>query len=172
MIATYELPFGRGKRWGSNATGVVRRVLSGWQMNTQFTTQSGFPVTFPNAANLAPRSARLDSSEITLYRAFDTSLFPRTVPDLRYALRTFPTRFPDVRLRPLMNLDASLSKRTRLSERLGLELRAEMLNATNHPWFSRLNSRGADVTRPEFGWYQLEEQNQNRLVALVGKLTW
>ncbi len=77
-----------------------------------------------------------------------------------------------MRLYPLQNLDVSIAKKTRLSERVGLEVRAEFLNAANHPWFSRLNDFGADVTRPEFGWYQLEEQNQNRFVALVAKLTW
>ena len=121
---------------------------------------------------MSAQSPKLPDSQRDLYHAFDTSLFPRTAPNLTYTLRTFPTRFPDVRLYPLVNLDVSLSKKTRFKERYGLEIRAEFLNAANHPWFSALNSRGTDVTRAEFGWYELEEQNQNRLIALVGKLTW
>lgn len=172
VLATYELPFGRGKRFGGGAHGFVNKVISGWNINTQTTFQSGFPVTFPNAPNLEARSAKLDSSQINLFRAFDTSLFPRTAPNLSYQLRTWPTRFPDVRLYPLKNVDISLAKRTMLTERIGFDIRADFLNAGNHPWFSAINSRGTDVTAREFGWYQLEEQNQNRLIAIVARLTW
>jgi hypothetical protein len=55
---------------------------------------------------------------------------------------------------------------------VGFEIRAEMLNAGNHPRFLRIHSRGTDVTRAECRWYTLGEQNQNRLIALVAKLTW
>jgi hypothetical protein len=165
LLSSYALPFGRDRR------GAVGTLISGWQLNGQLTLQSGFPVDFPNAPNISPRSARLDSSQVDVYHAFDISNFPRTAPNLQYALRTFPTRFPDVRLMPLKNLDISIAKKTRISERYGFEIRAEFLNAANHPWFSRINDRGTDVTRPEFGWFFLEEQNQNRLIALVGKFT-
>ena len=171
-LTTYELPFGRGKHWGSGARGLGEHLISGWQINSDLTIQSGFPVDFPNAANLEARSAKLPSSEIDLYHAFDATLFPTTALNLQYELRSFPTRFPDVRSYPLQNLDISVAKKTRLSERLGFEIRAEFLNAFNHPWFSSLHSRGTDVTRDEFGWYELEEQNQNRQIALVAKLQW
>lgn len=169
-LTTYELPFGKGKPLGSQLRGAAGALISGWRLNSQLTIQSGFPIEFPNAAPLEARSAKLPDAQVTLERAFDTSLFPRTPPNM--PLRDFPSRFPDVRLQPLQNLDLSLAKHTRLTERLGLEIRAEFLNATNHPWFSSLHSRGADVTREQFGWYEQEEQNQNRQIALVAKLRW
>ncbi len=169
-LTTYELPFGKGKAFGAQHGGAIGALISGWRLHSQLTIQSGFPIEFPNAAALEARSARLPNSQVTLQRAFDTSLFPRIPFDGQ--LRDFPTRFPDVRLRPLQNLDLGVAKHTRLSERLGLEIRAEFLNATNHPWFSSLHSRGADVTREQFGWYEQEEQNQNRQIALVAKLRW
>ena len=172
VLWTYELPFGRGKPIGSGATGFWNKLLSGWQVMTQTTFQSGFPIDFPNAPNLEPRSAKLPSDQISLYNAFDKTLFPTTAPNLQYNLRNFPTRFPDVRLYPLKNVDATIGKKTQITERVGLEIRAEFLNAANHPWFSRIHDRGLDVTRPEFGWYYLEEQNENRLIALVAKLIW
>ncbi len=172
FLLTYELPFGQGKPLGAGARGVLGKLISGWQINSQTTLQSGFPADFPNAPNKEARSARLPSSQINLFNAFDKTLFPSTAPNLQYGLRTWPTRFPDVRLYPLKNIDATVAKKTRITERVTFEIRAEMLNAGNHPWFSRIHSRGADVTRPEFGWYTLEEQNQNRLIALVAKLTW
>ncbi len=41
----YELPFGKGKRWLGNASGVAGKLGSGWQLNGIFTALSGFPFT-------------------------------------------------------------------------------------------------------------------------------
>jgi len=172
VLWTYELPFGKTRRFASGATGALHKLVSGWQINVDATFQSGFPVEFPNAPNREARSAKIPSSQINLFNAFDKGLFPSVAPNLTYALRNWPTRFPDVRLYPLKNVDYSVSKKTQLTERTGFEIRAEFLNGFNHPWFSRIHARGTDVTRPEFGWYTLEEQNQNRLIALVVKFTW
>jgi hypothetical protein len=37
----YELPFGRGRRWGGNANGVVDRLIGGWQLGVSSRIQSG-----------------------------------------------------------------------------------------------------------------------------------
>jgi hypothetical protein len=37
----YELPFGRGRRWGGNANGVVDRLIGGWQLGAASKIQSG-----------------------------------------------------------------------------------------------------------------------------------
>jgi outer membrane receptor protein involved in Fe transport len=42
---SYELPLGPGRAFGSNATGLVRSLLAGWQVNGIFSAQSGIPVT-------------------------------------------------------------------------------------------------------------------------------
>jgi hypothetical protein len=94
------------------------------------------------------------------------------VPDLAHNLRTFPTRFPDVRLQPLQNIDFSAYKNTRLTEALTFQFRVEFLNAFNHPWFAALDANGLNVTNSRFGWYRHEETNQNRLIALVAKILW
>jgi hypothetical protein len=46
----YELPFGRGKTFASNANGMVDRVIGGWQISGIFNKFSGQPLTF-NAQN-------------------------------------------------------------------------------------------------------------------------
>jgi hypothetical protein len=43
-----ELPFGKGKRWLSNANGVVDRLLGGWQFHGSFRIQSGQMVDLGN----------------------------------------------------------------------------------------------------------------------------
>jgi hypothetical protein len=168
---TYELPFGHNRFIGGNLHGFLDKLVSGWQVNLVGTLQSGFPAPFPNAPNLEARSAELPSDQQTLFHAFDTTLFPKTAPNLQYTYRTWPTRFPDVRLRALTNLDASISKKTAITEWLRFELRAEAYDSTNTPWFNTLNSQGADVTSSQFGWYNLSSA-ANRSITLIGKFIW
>ena len=170
-MLTYELPFGRGRTFGTGAKGIVNKVISGWQVNMIATLQSGFIANFPNAPNIEARSAKLDGDSRGLYSLFDTSLFPRTAPNLSYTYRTWPTRFPDVRLDPQRTADASISKKTTLVEGLMFEFRAEAYNVTNTPWHNAQNSRGADVTRPEFGWFAFSSA-ANRSMTLIGKFIW
>jgi hypothetical protein len=100
-------------------------------------------------------------------------LFPKVAPNLTYSLRTFPTRFPDVRFYPLKMMDLSPAKKTQITERVAFEFRAEFLNAFNHPWFDEIhNQGGADVTRPNFGFQRFRSRAQGRRITLVGKITW
>jgi hypothetical protein len=45
LLSTYQLPFGKGKRWGNNANGVLSRIISGWSISPIFTAGSGLPLT-------------------------------------------------------------------------------------------------------------------------------
>ncbi len=40
----YDLPYGRGKRWGSNAPGIVKEVLGNWQLSSIVNLSSGLPL--------------------------------------------------------------------------------------------------------------------------------
>jgi hypothetical protein len=64
LLSTYQLPFGKGKRWGNNANPVLSRIISGWSISPIFTYGSGLPLTIttgsgqelgqnPNDANLS-----------------------------------------------------------------------------------------------------------------------
>ncbi len=44
----YELPFGQGKRWGSNVGGALDRLIGGWQIHGTARFQSGEMVNFGN----------------------------------------------------------------------------------------------------------------------------
>ncbi len=45
LSGTWQLPFGKGLRFGQNANGVVNAVLGGWSINGNLTAQNGFPGT-------------------------------------------------------------------------------------------------------------------------------
>jgi hypothetical protein len=42
---SYQLPFGNGRAFGRTASGVVDKLIGGWQWNSIFNAQSGFPMT-------------------------------------------------------------------------------------------------------------------------------
>jgi hypothetical protein len=171
VIGTYDLPFFRQRRFG------------GWTFSGVFMSHSGFPLPFPNAAPLAARSAKLtdsqrDAAARQAGRAqydpsydvwFDTSLFPRTA-QAPFTLQTFPTRFPDVRSKPLNVTDISLYKEFRIKERLKLQVRCDAHNAGNFPWFGALDSTGNNVTRPLFGHLKANIGNETRVVVGVMKV--
>jgi hypothetical protein len=178
ILGTFELPFGRGKRWGRSMNPFLNGLAGGWQLNGNLTIQSGFPIDFPNAAPLRAHTAELSKDTRNMYQWFDTSLWkdPATnkfVPaQAPFTLRNFPTRFPDLRFSPLENLNASVFKDFPIHERLRLNVRLEIYNVTNTPWFSTTTAANLNVTSPTFGQLSLSSNNASRAYALVGRLVW
>ena len=107
ILASYELPWGRGRRFGSGMNRVVDAFVGGWNVNVQHVVRSGSPVQFPNAANLEARSAKFTHAQRDALAQkngrpefdpvfdvfFDTSLFPTSVPR-RSHCRTSPLASP------------------------------------------------------------------------------
>ncbi len=175
VLSTYELPFGRGKPFASNLNRFFNGLLGGWQLNGDLTFQSGFPLPFPNADPVAARSARLPGDQRTRERWFDITLWRdasgRPVPtQAPFTLRSFPTRFPDVRFAPLKNLDLSMFKDFAVTEDMKLNFRAEWYNITNTPWFPRLDT--TSVTASNFGSLNLAQVNTAKRLILGLRLLW
>jgi len=51
VTGVYELPFGRGKRFGPNWNSVVNAIAGGWKLSGSQVYYSGFPVTVSSPAN-------------------------------------------------------------------------------------------------------------------------
>jgi len=176
VIGTYTLPGKYSHRW-------MNGIAGGWTFSGVWMTHSGFPLAFPNAAPLQAKSAKLsdaqrDALAQTAGRAqydpsydvwFDTSLFPRTA-QAPFTLRTFPTRFPDVRSKPLNVTDLSLYKEFRLTEKLKWQIRVDAHNAANFPWFGVLDNNGNNVSSPLFGHLRADIGNETRVIVGVMKL--
>jgi hypothetical protein len=180
-LVSYELPFGRGRRFGTSMHRVLDGFIGGWNINVQHLVRSGSPVQFPNAAPLEARSAKFtheqrDALAQSKGRAefdpvfdvfFDTSLFPnRTRP--AFTLQDFPTRFPDVRFKALNAGEVSVSKNFRITERVTFQLRVDAQNAYNYPWFSRMQS--VDVTNSRFGTLNPSPRTEAREFILAAKI--
>lgn len=156
----YELPFGRGQRFGSGAPGWLNQIIGGWEVSGIFTARSGlafstttgtFPVGFNfnspaafNTANRAALQARIHDSGSTI-QFFDnpTAVFDATDPDkISSGVLRFP-RHGEVGNRNVLrgpsfwNLDTAVMKNFKMpwSESHSLQIRWESFNAFNHNSF-------------------------------------
>jgi hypothetical protein len=138
----YELPFGRGKPFVSDASGFLEGLVGGWQVQGVYTFQSGFPVRFANDAFYNGGDIALPSDQQSTERWFNTDVFtsilnaPGTAATPVDHLRTLPFQFEDVRADAINNIDLSLIKKVALPKAMRLELRAEFINAFNHPYLA------------------------------------
>jgi hypothetical protein len=142
VSGTYELPFGRGRRFGSGANGVVNGLIGGWQVNSIATFQSGLPFTPTMAAsNLNNAGAyqlpnrvcngALPSDQRSISRWFDTSCFVAP-PAFTYG----NSGLEILRGPGLSQVDLALMKNFPLwGERKRLQFRAEAFNIANHANF-------------------------------------
>src|SRR5205823_1600359 len=49
--ATYDLPFGKGRRFGGNLAGAADQILGGWQISSIVGVSTGMPVTLLTSFN-------------------------------------------------------------------------------------------------------------------------
>jgi hypothetical protein len=87
--------------------------------------------------------------------------------DFAANVRTFPTRWGDVRASRVNNLDAVISKSFHIRERVRVQYRFEAYNVFNHVRFGAPN---ADPTSASFGKVDPTEQNNARLVQMALKV--
>ena len=130
---TYDLPFGRNRKFLSGANGVVNQVVGGWNVNAIVTFQPGTPLGWGNVIYLG---GALAVQAHNPDRTFDTTRFNRVVAEqLDWNVGTFPTRFSNARADGVNQLDFSIIKAFPIRERLHLTYRCEFFNATNTPIF-------------------------------------
>jgi hypothetical protein len=135
---TYELPFGKGKRF--HPRGVAGAILNDVEFAGVITLQSGLPLAVTQVTNFnafagfgTQRPNRvsdpnLPSSERTTARFFNTSAFTIAPQFTLGNGSRNPVRGPAYR-----NADLVLIKKIYFGETMNVELRAEAFNVTNTP---------------------------------------
>ncbi|MBY0375748.1 MAG: TonB-dependent receptor, partial [Bryobacteraceae bacterium] len=151
LSGIYELPFGKGRKWGGSWHAALDAVAGGWQISSAWQHQSGQPLGFGNVIfNGDLKSIPLSGGQRSVDRWFNTEAgFERNAArQLGSNLRRFPIRFSGIRGDGQDRWDFGLIKNFRFGERFRLQFRAETFNAMNHPNLANPNTA---VTSGAFG---------------------
>jgi hypothetical protein len=169
--ASYELPFGRGRKFGSDMHRAVDFIAGGWTLQYIGNYSSGEPMGFsgtstPNSNFQTQRamlvnpegkplsldwsSENFDMSKISTagtaaHKYFDTSLLRNPA---RYERGNTAYRYSHLRTPWFLSDDFSLQKNFVPTEGMRIQFRAEMLNGFNRHRFSGINT---DAASPLFG---------------------
>ena len=141
--STYNLPFGRGQRWGSGVGTLANYLIGGWQWNGIFSAQSGFPIT-PTAGQNISGTGDSNNPDRPNWNPNFTGPVVTGKPNQWYnpAAFTLPTpgtfgnvprgafSGPD-----LIDVDTSLFKDIPVKEKIRLQLRIEAFNILNRANF-------------------------------------
>lgn len=157
VMGVYELPWGRGRRWGGDMARWMDLALGSWQVNglANFSTGTPLGISASNNAGIFNQAIRANSNgrsgrlsgpaQERLNRYFDTAAYSQPAA---FTFGNMGPRLPDVRNDGVYNWDLSLFKDFRVTERARLQFRGEFLNAFNTPRFSGPNT---SVTSSSFG---------------------
>jgi hypothetical protein len=144
----YQLPVGRGKKFGAGLPGAVDAIVGGWQVSSVIRFGSGLPlgVTAPNTLSAygfpvqRPDIADLKQLEVperTPARWFNTAAFRAPAP---YTIGNSPRWFPNLRFGEAKHADVAIMKNFIIRERWKAQLRGEFFNITNTPQFGRADT--------------------------------
>jgi hypothetical protein len=160
LSATYQLPFGRGKRF-LNTGGIVNAVLGGWQGATIFHANAGWPLYFraascnipgqfaetclpgiiPGANPFAQNQGSYDPGKGPLLNA---AAF-ESASDFNF-YQGSGTRITSMRVFPDRNQDFALTKKFLITEKWSFQFRAEAFNIWNWHFFAPGDDTGVGAT--------------------------
>ncbi|MGH9631505.1 MAG: hypothetical protein ACRD7E_24635, partial [Bryobacteraceae bacterium] len=145
-----ELPFGEGKPWATQGLGAA--VLGGWQFNGLLTAYSGSPFTVSaDSASLnAPGNSQIADQvkpDVEIVGARERWFDPTAYAPVS-GTRFGNSGYNQLRGPGLISMDMSIYRAFRITERVGLQFRAEMFNVANTPHFA---NPGSNVSGSNFG---------------------
>ena len=176
---TYELPFGKGRKFLSEAPSIVDHIMGGWQMAGTVIWMSGRPFTVysgvTTVSNVVQATADcngctrnsgqlvLESGRNFWFDAATRAQFSAPAPgSIGNTGRNFflaPNYF---------QWDSSLAKKFRITERVAFDLRVDARNVLNNPSF---DNPTALITSTIFGRINDSVTNNARRIQLSGKLS-
>jgi hypothetical protein len=187
ISGVWELPIGKGRRWGHQWNSAVDSVLGGWQLGGIYIWQSGRPISLgnryfsgdPNLLTTKYSTKKPDQPVFDLSGSYfhDAAVQTNGVDDpvkqrsdqriaLANNIRTLPNYLPAFRGAPITGLDLSMVKTAKIGERFKAQFRAEMVNSLNYVQFANPNTT---PTSAAFGTVSSQD-NDPRTLQLSVKL--
>jgi Carboxypeptidase regulatory-like domain/TonB-dependent Receptor Plug Domain len=176
---TYELPFGKGKMFLSDAPKIIDYVIGGWQTAGTVLWMSGRPFTVYSGINTVSNVVQstadcsgctrdmgdlvIESGRNFWFNSAQRALFTAPAPgSIGNTGRNFF-------IAPVYSQwDASLSKQFSITERVKFDLRFDARNVLNHPSF---DNPTALITSSIFGRINDSVTNNARRIQVSGKIS-
>jgi hypothetical protein len=166
ISGSYELPFGKGKRFDFH-NGLGNRLVGGLIFNLIYNYEVGAPLNW-EGQNALFLGGDINLNPRDIDHAFDITRFNTvSAQQLGSNIRYFSSRFGNLRIDGTNNFDMSIIKRTPITERVNFELRMEAFNALNHPIF---DTPQLSPTNSAFGKIT-NQPNLSRNIQLAGRIT-
>jgi hypothetical protein len=165
----YELPFGKGKAFLANSSGLINALVGGWQWNGITTFSAGQYHTISTAVFWPDIASTFNTSVPDVVGNPTQGQNPRG-EWFNVAAFAYPTLHVEgnagrnqFQTPGIANFDMSLFKSTHISERLTAQLRFEAFNIFNHtqfgvpnmtwgtPTFGQISSTQVDARRLQLG---------------------
>jgi hypothetical protein len=183
VSAVYDLPFGRGRRFGGSWNRYADTALGGWSLDPILTFSTGLPFNLTVAGNPSNTGTNiggsndrpnLNPSDPHPYAAinpanslathskaqwFNTDAFQPNAP---YTFGDVGHNF--LRSDGVVNLDLAAHKTVRVTERVSTQLRLEAFNIANHDVLAAPNASTGSAT---FGQITSSANNARELQAAV-----
>jgi hypothetical protein len=176
----YELPFGRGRRFGSSINPWLNEIAGGWKLTGTAMAFSGLPITIgaPNTTTVNNRASRpnhyrqlaVRSRSVGKWFGADPSATPCTASDgfdngeCAYGIpnsEQFGTASNGTERAPgFEQIDLTAGKEFRITESQNVEFRADFFNAFN---FASYNYPDANISDSTFGQIT-DTRSQPRIV--------
>jgi hypothetical protein len=175
ISAAWELPFGRGRRFGTQMPRSLNLLGGGWTLSTYQVYQAGFPLGFGLARATAgagsgrPNAVGNPAEGVDgpivgrLTRYFNTSAFAQPAD---YTYGNLAANIGTVRSPGMNNVDTTLAKDFRFTETAKLQFRFSVFNLLNHPVFGAPNTTLGNAT---FGVVS-SQANYSRQLELGAKI--
>jgi hypothetical protein len=180
----YQLPFGRGKKYGNSMNKAADLALGGWQVTGITTFQKGFPfsvlandkfgllTTFTQRANLVSGCNPTGGLHKSINEWFNTSCFVQPLAG------QFGNTGRDIIRGPgINNWDFGIGKAFKFTERVAFQFRAEAFNVFNHAQYGFDPYTSTNIGAPvgnnpnDTGFGKVLAARPGRIVQLGGKIT-
>ena len=141
----YELPYGKGKHFGTSINKTTNAVLGGWQVTGITTFKAGFPIGITAASDNLNNSGGAQRPNLVgdphvsnpnVQEWFNVNAFAQPAA---FTFGNVPRTMPNLRAPGLNNWDIGIQKFWKWGERFRLQYRAEMFNMVNHANFYEPN---------------------------------
>jgi hypothetical protein len=183
FYGNYELPFGRKHAMANK--GVLAAVAGGWQLNWILSRMSGTPFTVGSSGTSVntqgnTQTADQVKADVALLGGhgvgqsyFDPLAF-KAVTDVRFGSSGRNL----LRGPGLFNLDGSLFRNFKMTERFGLQVRMEMFGVTNTPQFANPGATVSSMTlnadgsvKALNGYTEITSASGERNIRFAAKIT-